>query len=92
MVSRKLKVSKVEYGRMRFCGVDYEQTEERIIASMEDYCESIEEYPQKLLYREIKQKELNEVQKSVLRGIAGQVNWLVQMCRPDLAYGDISYQ
>ena len=45
MVSRELKVSKVEHGRMRFCGVDYEQIEEGIVASMEDYCESIEEYP-----------------------------------------------
>ena len=41
MVGKELKVSKVEYGRMRFCGVDYEQTEEGIIASMEDYCENI---------------------------------------------------
>ena len=87
MVSKELKISKVEKGKMRFCGVDYIQTEDGIVASMEDYCESIQEYPQKLLDREKKQKDLTEEQKTVLRGIAGQINWLAQICRPDLAYG-----
>ena len=87
LVKSQLTVSKVDKGSLRFCGVDYKQQRNGVLASMEDYCESIEEYPSKLIHREKKTKELNEEQKSVLRGLAGQINWLAQICRPDLAYG-----
>ena len=49
MVKSQLTVSKVDKNKLRFCGVDYEQTSSGVIASMEDYCESIEEYPAKLI-------------------------------------------
>ena len=87
LVHKELTVSKVEKKELRFCGVDYKQTENGVLASMEDYCECIQEYPPKLLNKEKKTKELDNEQKSVLRGLAGQINWLAQICRPDLAYG-----
>ena len=87
LVHRELTVSKVDKKSLRFCGVDYTQTKDGVLASMEDYSESIQEYPAKLLNKEKKTKELDAEQKSVLRGLAGQINWLAQICRPDLAYG-----
>ena len=64
LVHKELTVSKVEKNELRFCGVDYKQTKDGVLASMEDYCESIQEYPAKLLNKEKKTKELDNEQKS----------------------------
>ena len=87
MIKSKLNVSKIERGKFRFCGVDYEQLDNGIVASMEDYSESIEEYPTTVLNKLRKETKLTPEQQSCLYGICGQLQWISSICRPDIAYG-----
>ena len=57
------------------------------MASMEDYSESIEEYPAKVLNKLRKETKLTPEQQTCLYGICGQLQWISSICRPDIAYG-----
>jgi hypothetical protein len=85
ILKKELKISKVEKGRFRFCGMDLEEKEDRLELSMEDYANSIE----KVVIDKKQRNEdlLNEKQMTVLRGMAGMLNWISLQCRPDLAFG-----
>ena len=85
LFKKELAVSKVEKNQFRFCGLDVKQEKCKIVVSMEDYAEAIVET--EIPKRAKNEDKLNEDQMTVMRGLAGQMQWLAQQCRMDISYG-----
>ena len=85
LFKKELSVSKIEKESFRFCGLDIKQEKGKIVVSMEDYAEAILET--EIPKRAKNEDKLNADQMTVMRGLAGQTQWLAQQCRIDIAYG-----
>ena len=78
-----LTISKVERDKFRFTGIDVQKVSGGIILSMEDYAESIEEIKE---IRKVKKDEpLTKTEMKLFRKYVGNLNWLAENTRPDLA-------
>ena len=83
MFSKEMKVSKIQDTKFRFCGVDLELKEGKIFMSMNEYAKTIEEIP----IRKGKRKEFcKRIELLAVKKVCGQVIWLANTNRPDLAY------
>ena len=83
MVSKNLKVSKVEWDRMRFTGVDIDASVPGLVkVNMDAYASTITKIS---TFRSSNPRELlNDIEVKLLRGYVGKLLWLSGNVRPDL--------
>ena len=87
MFREHLTVSKVEDGRFRYCGVDLEMEDNKIVLSMEGYVQSLEEVP---LRAGKKEDSLTKEETSLMRKITGKLAWLANSTCPYLNNTDLA--
>ena len=81
---KELTVSTIEDSLFRYCVIDMELKENKIIMSMEDYVASLEEAD---LGKSKKCTKLNKFEQRTFRKITGKLMWLAENIRIDLSYG-----
>ena len=72
---KELTVSTIEDSLFRYCGIDMELKENKIIMSMEDYVASLEEAD---LGKSKKCTKLNKFEQRTFRKITGKLMWLAE--------------
>ncbi len=78
------EISKEDKENLQYIGLELEQTKDTIIANQQKYIDDLELIP--LDYTNKGDTELNKKQKRLLRGAAGQLNWIAFQTRPDVAF------
>ena len=79
----KLKVGLEESNGIKYIGLMISQSENGISISTDPYCHSLTEINCLGLNKSL---ELHDDEKSELRHLSGQLNWITSQSRPDLAY------
>ena len=79
-----LTIGSEESSGMKYLGLFIEESDDSIYFHSNDYARSLEEIPTINLGE--KDRELNPVEKTKLRQVSGQLNWLATQSRPDLSY------
>ena len=82
-VKNRFEISHEDSSSFKYCGSQYIQYPGKIIAHQQSYIDNMEFIPVK---RKDKNSELNRKEKRLLRGAAGQLNWVASQTRPDMAF------
>ena len=82
-VKRRFEVSHEESSSFKYLGSQCKQYPDKILAHQQNYIDNMELIPVK---REDKNSELNRKEKKLLRGAAGQLNWVASQTQPDIAF------
>ena len=83
-LKERLKEGSEEVGDFKYIGVEIRQEKDKIVMSQRKYSMSMREVPK---WRFRGDRKLEKEEQSMYRSIIGQLNWLVQHSRPDLAVG-----
>ena len=84
LFQNELKVSKIQDGSMRFCGVDLELRDNKIYMNMDEYTKTIKEIP----IRPGSKKQTVTWQEHLdVKRVCGQAQWIALTNRPDIAFG-----
>ncbi|CAE7745994.1 RE1 [Symbiodinium sp. KB8] len=75
---------KVKRGEFRFCGKNVHQTEDAIILDQYDAIEGVDYFLLDKDRRKQVNAPLTETEKSLFRGLIGQMGWITRQARPDL--------
>ena len=87
-LAETFKISKREYGKFKYTGVDVELCDDgAIILEQEAYKDGLKVIPVDL--KEDPNRNLNKKEFKEFRGAAGKISWLADMTRPDLAYDSV---
>ena len=76
-LDKLLTVSKVERDTFPFTGIDVEKVADRIVLSMEEYIQSIEEIAE--IRKVKKDMPLTETEMKLFRKYIGKLNWLCKI-------------
>ena len=79
----KLEIGLEESNGMKYIGLDIHQTSSYTSISNNPYTSSLQEIKSLGSYKE---RELSTNEKSQMRQISGQLNWITTQSRPDLSY------
>ena len=82
-VKKRFEISQEDSSSLKYLGSQYKQYPGKILAYQQNYIDNMEFIPVK---RKDKNSELNRKEKSLLRGVPGQLNWVASQTQPDKAF------
>ena len=87
-LKQKYPFKHVKHGSGEFWGKQLRQLEDgSVVIQQKEYSETLECIPISKERRKEKEKETTAYEKTEMRGVLGEVQWLVTGSRPDLAAG-----
>ena len=82
-VKKRFEISHEDSSSFKYLGSQYKQYPVKILAYQQNYIDNKEFIPVK---RKDKNSKLNRKERRLLRGAAGQLNWVASQTQPDIAF------
>ena len=85
-IRKTFQISSENSTLFKYVGLQIQQCEEGIYITQKEYANEIEEIEIAASRKTEANQPINEDEKSALRSVIGQLNWLATQTRPDLSY------
>ncbi|CAE7485137.1 RE2 [Symbiodinium sp. CCMP2592] len=86
-IQNEYKFGSLDSGTFKYCGRILSQTEKGISVTCPDLITRVKPIPLDQRRKGQRDASATEAERAQLRSVTGSLNWLVRVCRPDMAYG-----